>query len=53
MCRGKLGPSASASWGPGGSEKRGSSGVGERDRLAGVYGVASVLGDQVGVLQPP
>ncbi|WP_308400954.1 hypothetical protein [Streptomyces purpurascens] len=32
---------------------RGSSGVGERDRLACVYGVAGVLGDQAGVLQPP
>jgi hypothetical protein len=39
--------------GPVGGEKRGSSRVGERDRRAGVYGVASVLGDQADVLQPP
>ncbi|MFE5949503.1 hypothetical protein [Streptomyces violarus] len=39
--------------GPAGGEQRGSSGVGERDRLASVYGVAGVLGDQAGVLQPP
>ncbi|MFC7841615.1 hypothetical protein [Streptomyces sp. NPDC057382] len=53
MCRASWGSRRLRREGPAGGEQRGSSGVGERDRLTGVYGVAGVLGDQAGVLQPP
>jgi hypothetical protein len=37
--------------GPAGGEQRGPSGISERDRLAGVQGVAGVPDDQAGVFQ--